>query len=200
MLKKKAFLKALLSLFSLFSPEEFRVFAEEPPVIQIEKMRFFDWEAGSESLETAKKTCSLQVTGFTPDRVFLSMQLSMIKSSPAASDKNALTIIKITATQVYEEDFSDAVSIPLSEAWLETSTVSTLGRLNKIMATAPHFIGGSPGAGLFDTLLQGIRKDGLIIGYRAEKDPLARVFDVGSPAPHLFEQLTTCLAKAAAVL
>lgn len=198
MLKKSAFQGVILAFLSLFPLETPHVFADAPPEIQIEKLRFFDWEVGSSPQKIAKKACYLQLSGFTHDRVFLSMRLSMVKASPAAGSRNALTILKITATQVFQQDFSDALPIRLSEAWLETSTATTLGNL-KNTGKAPHFLGGMAGDGLFNALLRGIRKEGLIIGYRAEIVPLARVFEIGVPPPHLFEGLKTCLAKGAAI-
>jgi len=195
MLKISAFCIPICLVFFLPVLNISGPFAAEPPKIQIEKLRFFDWETGSEPQEIAKKTCHLQLTGFTQDRIFLSMRLSMVKASPATGDQNALTIIKITATKVHQEDFSDALPIVLSEAWLETSTVTTLGRLKKIMDEKPHFLGGMSGVGLFNGLLRGIKKDGLVIGYRSESSALARVFAVAAPSAHFFEGLKTCLSK-----
>ena len=199
MLKKWAFLGILLSQFVLPSPGISQTFSDENPVIQIEKLRFFDWKSDASSQKIAKKACHIRLTGFSRDRVFISMQLSMLKASAAASARNALTILKISATQVFQEDFSDAIPIRLSEAWLETSTITTLGLLEKAINQEAHLVGGLPGNGLFITLLRGMRKDGLILGYHPEAAPFARVFDLGIPPPHLFEILKICLAKGAAV-
>ncbi len=199
MLKKWAFLGVFIALLLMCSPKISQTFANESPTIQIEKLRFFDWEFGSASQKIAKKTCHLQLTGFSRDRLFVSMRLSMLKASAASGARNALTILKISATQVFQEDFSDAIAIRLSEAWLETSTVTTLGLLEKVIDKDAHFIGGMPGNGLFMTLLRGMRKDGLVLGYHPEAEPFARIFDLGIPPSHLFESLKICLAKGAAI-
>ena len=168
--------------------------------LTIETLRFFDWEVAVSSKEEAKKSCHLQMTGVSAHRIFLSMRLSVVKESPAASDQNALTIIKITAAQIRKEDLSDAVSIELTDAWLETSTVTTLGEVKKIdTGSDPHFLGGVKGTGLFNTLLRGMRKDGLMIGYRSTPMRRAKIFQVQGPPPELFEQLRSCLAKSAAI-
>lgn len=198
MLTKWALLGTFFALPLLFTAEISQALADESPSIQIEKLRFFDWKSDASSQKIAKKACHLQLTGFSRDRVFISMQLSMLKASAAAGARNALTILKISATQVFQEDFSDAISIRLSEAWLETSTVTTLGLLEKVIDEEMHFIGGMPGNGLFITLLRGMRKDALILGYHPETEPFARIFDLGTPPPHLIEDLKICLAKGAA--
>lgn len=168
--------------------------------LKIETLRFFDWEVAVSSKDEAKKSCHLQMTGVSAHRIFLSMRLSMVKESPAASDQNALTIIKITAAQIHKEDFSDAVSIELTDAWLETSTVTTLREVEKMnTGSEPHFLGGVKGTGLFNTLLRGMRKDGLMIGYRSKPMRRAKIFQVSAPPPKLFEQLRSCLAKSAAI-
>ncbi len=174
--------------------------APDNTMVTIETLRFFDWEVAVSSKEEAKKSCHLQMTGVSAHRIFLSMRLSVVKESPAASDQNALTIIKITAAQIHKEDLSDAVSIELTDAWLETSTVTTLGEVKKIdTASEPHFLGGVKGVGLFNTLLRGMRKDGLMIGYRSTPDRRAKIFQVSAPPPELFEQLRSCLAKSATI-
>lgn len=198
MLKKWAFWGTFIPLLLPLASGISRALADGSPAIQIEKLRFFDWEAGASPQKIAKKTCYLQFTGFSHDRIFLSMRLSMLKASPASGSRNALTILKITATKVFQKDFSDALPIRLSEAWIETSTVTTLGLLKKSIDKDAHFVGGIPGNGLFHTLLRSMRKDGLIIGYHSETGPFARVFKVGVPPPHLFETLKICLTKSAA--
>lgn len=123
----------------------------------------------------------------------------MLKEHPSASNAKAITILKISADQISVPDPSDITPIPITQAWVETSTVTTLGELEKIDA-APQsaFLGASKGAGLFFEILKGIRKSDLVIGYRQKAERLPKIFQAPGPPVKIFTQLQGCLAKSAA--
>ncbi len=166
------------------------------PPIEIETLGFYDWEVASSSKEEDKRSCHIQFTGVSRQRILITLRLSMVKESPSSSAANAITIIKISADQIRNVDLSDARAIPLSNAWLETSTVTTLGELEKIeVAEKTYFLGASKGSGLFIQALRGIRKEGVVIGYRTQGNPFPKVFKAESPPPEIFEQLQSCLSQ-----
>ncbi len=176
------------------------VFADEnhgpEPEVEIETLRFYDWEVAASDQTESKKICHLQLTGVSRQRILITLRLSTVKEHPSASARNAITMIKISADQINKVDLSDTVPIALSNAWIETSTVSTLGELEKIeVASEPYFLGASKGTGLFMQALKGIQKEGLIIGYRSKGQPIPKIFEVTAPPPQIFEQLQHCFSK-----
>lgn len=187
-----------LLLFSAVAVGEEAYGARAP--LEIEALSFYDWEVAASSKTEAKKSCHIQFQGVSRQRVRLTMRLSMLKEHPSASNVNAITILKISADQINKTDRSDIVAVPISNAWIETATVTTLGELERIGgASELSFLAASKGAGLFFQILRGVRKDGLVIGYRSKTDRLPKIFQAPPPPTEVFEQLRNCLAQNAAL-
>ncbi len=170
----------------------FSIFFTLLPAFSAETIQFYDWQVDVKK-QDQKKRCYIQFTGATRRKVRLSMHLSIVEEKLPTGGKRTFTLLKISAGRINPRDFSNVTPIDLTDAWVETSSGTSRGKIEKTeIGQAGYFLGGVAGIGLFESLLPGIEKDGITVGYLSEAEPVETIIHTPAPPPHLFKRLFTC--------
>jgi hypothetical protein len=73
--------------------------------------------------------------------------------------------------------------IPVYSGWVSSSSGSTVGKLKKIDHPGKYFVAGTSNPELFGTILKGILRDGISVGYQETPDKFDKVFKIVEPLP-----------------
>lgn len=151
------------------------------PVLAAEDVLVHLWEADSQTIGGKTVNCYVLLTAVAEQEAF-TMNLSLFAQSVAPEKIQTFTGIKIRAYRL--ENGSQEVPIEVHSAWIRSSSGSTVGKLKKLDTHPdPYFLGAAPGMGLFTTLLQGILRDGVSVGFQENSGNFDKVFKIAEPLP-----------------
>ncbi len=163
------------------------------PSAPVESVQFYDWQAQVIS-KAERTTCVIHFTGITQTRIVIGMNLSLVeeKAVDVKDEGRYFTLIKVSAGHVHKIDLSDVTSIKIQRAWIKTLAGSSEGKINKINdGPNPYFLGGTEGFELFQSLVLGIKTEGVVVSFVEGLD-LERVFRVPAPPPEIIEEVSHC--------
>jgi len=159
----------------------------------VDSLLLHDWQADVILAENSKKQCYIQFSGINKEKRLISMRLAMVEETSSSKGTRTWTLIKVSAGAMLSHDPTDLFPLKIEEAWLETSTGSSLGLIKKVdQEQAFYFLGGSKGFSLFEVLLKGIGEDGITLGFRTKSELKVTVLHVPAPPRSLFLKLYGC--------
>ncbi|MEO2054233.1 MAG: hypothetical protein ABGX83_02840 [Nitrospira sp.] len=163
------------------------------PSVPVESVQFYDWEAEVVSKEE-RTTCVIHFTGITQNRIVIVMNLSLVeeKAVEVEDEGRYFTLIKVSAGHIHKIDLSDVTPIKIQSAWIKTIAGSSEGKIDKINdGPNPYFLGGTKGFDLFQSLVLGIKKEGVVVHF-VEGPDLEKVFRIPPPPPEIIEEVSHC--------
>lgn len=163
------------------------------PSVAVEMVQFYDWQAEIVSKEE-RTTCVIHFTGITQSRIVIGMNLSLVEEKAAEGEGRYFTLIKVSAGHIHKIDLSDVTPIKIQNAWIKTSAGSSEGKINKINdGPNPYFLGGTEGFDLFQSLVLGIKQEGVVVRFEEGPD-LETVARIPPPPPEIIDKVSHCAA------
>lgn len=134
----------------------------------------------------------IHFTGLTQTRIVIGMNLSLIEEKNLEDEGRYFTLIKVSAGHIHKIDLSDVTPIKIQDAWVKTIAGSSEGKIDKIDdGPNPYFLGGTEGFDLFQTLVLGIRQEGVEVRF-VEGPDLETHVRIPAPPPEIIEEVSHC--------
>ncbi len=112
----------------------------------------------------------------------LTANLSTFSELISPDQVRAYTTLKVKAAQRVKP--RGYVSIIIHQAWIKSSSATTVGRLKKVdVDPEPYFLAVQAGIDLFQDILKGLMENGIVVGYQEKPDTFDKVFEVKAPLP-----------------
>jgi len=163
------------------------------PSVPVEGVQFYDWQAEVVS-KAERTTCVIHFTGITRNRIVIGMNLSLVeeKAVEVEDEGRYFTLIKVSAGHIHKIDLSDVTPIKIQSAWIKTIAGSSEGKIDKINdGPNPYFLGGTEGFDLFQSLVLGIKKEGVVVRF-LERPDLETIVRIPAPPPEILEKVSHC--------
>jgi len=156
-----------------------------------------EWSTDAQIMGGKTTTCYWQVGLVTSDLTIITMNLGWVVI-PQPSGTWANITLKVTAAKTVNPQGQKFERIPIRihDAWIKSSTESTVGRLKKVDATPEPYYLGVGSLELGQEILKGLLVDGLIIGLQESPGKFDIVFRVEEPpSDELKIRFGQCLAQ-----
>lgn len=161
------------------------------PAVAVEMVQFYDWQAEVVTKEE-RTTCVIHFTGITQRGIIIGMNLSLVEEKAAEDEGRYFTLIKVSAGHIHKIDLSDVTPIKIQDARIKTSAVSSEGKITKIDdGPNPYFLGGTEGFDLFQSLVLGIKQEGIVVRFE-ERSDLETVVRIPPPPLEIIEKVSHC--------
>jgi hypothetical protein len=135
-----------------------------------------EWEADSQTRGGKTVSCFVGLK-LANEQETISMNLTLFAEVIAPQKVQGFTGLKIIVLRDNDRQ------IPVYSGWIKSSSGSTVGKMKKIDHPGKYFMGGTSGPELFRTILKGILRDGLSVGYQETPGAFDKVFKVAEPLP-----------------
>jgi hypothetical protein len=121
---------------------------------------------------------------------WITMTLSLL----GGDEHSRKTELRLTARRRSVGDLLRETPVPISDAWLRTTTGTSVGALSRI-TTEADFVASSPGLQAFADLFRGLRSDGAVLGVRFAGATTDQVEQTGPPPKKVSDAVVACLNR-----
>lgn len=161
-------------------------------VIASENIVFREWNSGPQLSGGKTKTCFIGLDIVSDKFLALTMNFAILAEPTPAGMVRSVSSLKITATETTQGKNSKKVNIHY--AWIKSSSASTVGKIKTTkLETDPNYLGAGK-YDLFFDVLDGVVKNGVVIGYQEKPQSFDKIFEVRDPPPDdIVKKLYLCL-------
>lgn len=162
------------------------------PASGSENIVFREWNSGPQLSGGKTKTCFIGLDIITDKFLALTMNFAMIAEPTPTGKVRSVSSVKITATETTQG--KNPKKVKIHYGWIKSSSASTVGKIKTTkLETEPNYLGAGKYE-LFLDVLDGIVKDGVVIGYQEKPGSFDKIFEVPIPPPiEVLNKLNLCL-------